>query len=183
MSRRSADGPEPGRGRGLGAPWTPPPTRCERPGREYRVSAAPSSRHHEPVPWIISVPASSSDVAKPCAIVSRFNAESTFSRCCSVTASATLRHCERSGRRAAAGRQGAAVDSDLVARRPSVTAPPPRRGPQCSCRPHVAYGQPPRKSRSCLQFRGLHYCTRVALCARAAREGSLARCMYAVLYT
>lgn len=36
--RRSADGPEPGRGQGLGAPWTPPPIRYERSGREYRVS-------------------------------------------------------------------------------------------------------------------------------------------------
>ncbi|CAG4989925.1 unnamed protein product [Parnassius apollo] len=35
--RRSVDGPEPGRGQGLGAPWTPPPTRCERPGREYLI--------------------------------------------------------------------------------------------------------------------------------------------------
>ncbi|KAL4712471.1 hypothetical protein ACJJTC_007487 [Scirpophaga incertulas] len=36
--RRSADGPEPGRGQGLGAPWTPAlRTRCEPPGREYRV--------------------------------------------------------------------------------------------------------------------------------------------------
>lgn len=34
--RRSADGPEPGRGQGLGAPWTPALlTRCEWPGREY----------------------------------------------------------------------------------------------------------------------------------------------------
>lgn len=45
--RRSADGPEPGRGQGLGAPWTPALlTRCERPGREYRVlnSRSPQRR-------------------------------------------------------------------------------------------------------------------------------------------
>ncbi|KAF9824337.1 hypothetical protein SFRURICE_001979 [Spodoptera frugiperda] len=37
--RRSAVGPEPGRGQGLGAPWTPALlTRCEWPGREYHVS-------------------------------------------------------------------------------------------------------------------------------------------------
>lgn len=48
--------------------------------------------------WIILVIASSFDVAKPCAIVFHFSAEPTFSRSCSVTASATLRHFERSDR-------------------------------------------------------------------------------------
>lgn len=40
VSRRSVVGPEPGRGQGLGAPWTPARrTRCEPPGREYPCGA------------------------------------------------------------------------------------------------------------------------------------------------
>ena len=70
--RRSADGPEPGRGQGLGAPWTPALlTRCEWPGREYRVSSpapiacsVPCSFRPRSYVVDISVPASPSEVAK-----------------------------------------------------------------------------------------------------------------------
>lgn len=45
---RRPDGPEPGRGQGLGAPWTPAlQTRCERPGREYPCRG-PSAEAPEP---------------------------------------------------------------------------------------------------------------------------------------
>ncbi|CAG9570250.1 unnamed protein product [Danaus chrysippus] len=86
VSRCSADGPEPGRGQGLGAPWTPPPIRCERSG-----PSRPPRR-------------------------------------CAISSVRIVRESEPRrghGDVAAAGRQGAVADSHLVARRPSVTAPPP----------------------------------------------------------
>lgn len=110
---RRPDGPEPGRGQGLGAPWTPAPrTRCERPGREYQ-SRVPSAEALVPMlrttpprglfrsprahPRLRNVPCAFRGPRSP--LYSRRSERrsrgATFSRPeCVVTASVALRHFE-----------------------------------------------------------------------------------------
>lgn len=134
MLRRSADGPEPGCGQGLGAPWTPALlTRCERPGREYRVLNSRFERRS-------ARGLTSQDYFGPCEPVrgcetsrplgsrsgghSLARAASRPRRVAPFRNGRIVRERER-GEDTATSRhrgQGAAVDSDLAARRPSVTA-------------------------------------------------------------
>lgn len=116
--RRSAVGPEPGRGQGLGAPWTPALlTRCEWPGREYHVSLPAPIAYSvlwtfRPRSYVVDYfgprePIRGCETARPRSFLAR--AERTFSRSCGrgVTASA-LRHFETvaSSARASAARRG-----------------------------------------------------------------------------
>ncbi|CAH2061180.1 unnamed protein product, partial [Iphiclides podalirius] len=147
--RRSVDGPEPGRGQGLGAPWTPPPTRCVRPGREYRVRCLVP-------PWLLRTRTYATDYFGP---RDPIRSCETF-RARSFLAPARSRHslgraasrpplrCAISEREdtATSPRGGAAADSDLAAQRPSVTASAPHTDRRASM------ARTAHKLESCLQF-------------------------------